>query len=131
MAEAETKVKHEVEIKAPKMPFGTRLYHGWVGAISRLKSSPLDIKSPRGAAARKRDWSHGRGSIYTAVPQITDANIQEMGFYGVVEPFSYIRATFNSATSEYVLNIIEPTVDRGRRGAPDTHQGNAREDARI
>jgi len=110
MAEAETKVKHEVEIKAPKMPIGTRLYHGWVGAISRLKSSPLDVKSARGAAARKRDWSHGRGSIYTAVPPITDPNIQEMGFYGVVEPFSYIRATYNSATSEYVLNVIEPTL---------------------
>lgn len=110
MAEAQTKMKHDVDIKTPKMPLGARLYQGWVGAISKLKSNPIDVKSPRGAAARKRDWSHGRGSIYTSIPPITDTNIQEVGFYGSVEPFSYIRATYNSATSEYLLSIIEPTL---------------------
>ncbi len=110
MAEAQTKMKHDVDIKTPKMPLGARLYQGWVGVISRLKSNPIDVKSPRGAAARKRDWSHGRGSIYTSIPSITDTNIQEIGFYGSVEPFSYIRATYNSDTSEYLLSIIEPTL---------------------
>ena len=110
MAEAQAKMKHDVDIKTPKMPLGARLYQGWVGVISRLKSNPIDVKSPRGAAARKRDWSHGRGSIYTSIPPITDASIQEIGFYGSVEPFSYIRATYNSTTSEYLLSIIEPTL---------------------
>lgn len=110
MAEAQTKMKHDVDIKTLKMPLGARLYQGWVGVISRLKSNPIDVKSPRGAAARKRDWSHGRGSIYTSIPSITDTNIQEIGFYGSVEPFSYIRATYNSDTSEYLLSIIEPTL---------------------
>jgi flagellar protein FlaI len=110
MAEAQAKMKHDVDIKTPKMPLGARLYQGWVGVISRLKSNPIDVKSPRGAAARKRDWSHGRGSIYTSIPPITDASIQEIGFYSSVEPFSYIRATYNSTTSEYLLSIIEPTL---------------------
>ena len=110
MAEAQAKMKHDVDIKTPKMPLSARLYQGWVGVISRLKSNPIDVKSPRGAAARKRDWSHGRGSIYTSIPPITDASIQEIGFYGSVEPFSYIRATYNSTTSEYLLSIIEPTL---------------------
>ena len=110
MAEAQAKMKHDVDIKTPKMPLSARLYQGWVGVISRLKSNPIDVKSPRGAAARKRDWSHGRGSIYTSIPPITDASIQEIGFYSSVEPFSYIRATYNSTTSEYLLSIIEPTL---------------------
>jgi flagellar protein FlaI len=110
MAEAQPKVKHEIDVKAPPMPLGARIYQGWVGALSRLKSSPLEIRAPRGAAARKRDWSHGRGSVYTQIPPITDTAIQEIGFYGVVEPFSYTRATYNSTTSEYILTNIEPTL---------------------
>jgi flagellar protein FlaI len=110
MAEAQDKVKHAVDIKAPKMPLGARIYRGWVGAISKLKSYPLEVRSPRGAAARRRDWSHGRGSVYTEIPAITDTNIQEVGFYGVVEPYSYIRVTYNSATSEYILTVIEPKL---------------------
>jgi len=78
--------------------------------VSKLKSSPIEIRAPRGAAARKRDWSHGRGSVYTQIPPITDTAIQEIGFYSVVEPFSYTRATYNSTTSEYILTNIEPTL---------------------
>ena len=110
MAEAQTKMKVEPDIKAPKMPLGARIYQGWVGNIAKLKSKPVEVKSPRGAAARRRDWSKGRGSVYTEIPPITDVNIQEIGFYGVVQPFSYIRATYNTATSEFLLNTIEPTL---------------------
>jgi flagellar protein FlaI len=110
MPEVQQKVKHEIEVKTPPMPLGARIYQGWVGALSKLKSSPLEIRAPRGAAARKRDWSHGRGSVYTQIPPITDSSIQEIGFYGVVEPFSYTRATYNSTTSEYILANIEPTL---------------------
>ncbi|MBU0684965.1 MAG: type II/IV secretion system ATPase subunit [Candidatus Thermoplasmatota archaeon] len=92
------------------MPLGARIYQGWVGAVSKLKSSPIEIRAPRGAAARKRDWSHGRGSVYTKIPPITDTAIQEIGFYSVVEPFSYTRATYNSTISEYILTNIEPTL---------------------
>jgi flagellar protein FlaI len=65
---------------------------------------------PRGAAARRRDWSHGRGSVYTEVPPITDTNIEEIGFYSVVEPYSYIQATYNRATSEFIMRVIEPIL---------------------
>jgi flagellar protein FlaI len=110
MAEAVSKTKHEVPVKAARMPLGARLYQGWIGAVSRLKSTPISIKNPRGAAARRRDWSHGRGSVYTEVPPITDTNIEEIGFYGVVEPYSYIQATYNRATSEFLMRVIEPTL---------------------
>src|SRR4030043_470716 len=103
MPEVQQKVKHEIEVKTPPMPLGARIYQGWVGALSKLKSSPLEIRAPRGAAARKRDWSHGRGSVYTQIPPITDSSIQEIGFYSVVEPFSYQRATYNSTTTANIL----------------------------
>lgn len=110
MAEAQPKVKHQVEIKAPQMPLGTRIAQGYLRALAKLRSEPIAVKSPKGAAARKRDWSMGRGSVYTEIPPITDTNIEEIGFYGVVQPFSYVRATYNKATSEYLLEVIEPKL---------------------
>src|SRR5512136_489795 len=111
MAEATPKMKTGMPVKSTHhLPLGSRIYQGWVGAIGKLKSEPMDVKSPRGAAARKRDWSQGRGSVYTEIPPITDPAIQEVGFYGVVPPFSYIRATYNSSTSEFLLNVIEPSL---------------------
>lgn len=110
MAEAQQKVKHEVEIKGAQQPLGTRISQGYLRALSKLRSKPIAKKAPKGAAARRRDWSKGRGSVYTEVPLITDPDIEEIGFYGVVQPFSYIRATFNRGTSEYTLTVIEPEL---------------------
>jgi flagellar protein FlaI len=110
MAEAQPKVKHEVPLKAAQQPLGTRISQGYLHALAKMRSKPVDIKSPKGADARRRDWSKGRGSVYTEIPKITDSNIQEIGFYGVVQPFSYLRATYDSATSEYVLHVIEPAL---------------------
>jgi len=111
MADARPKVKTELDVKAPKMPLGSRIYQGWVGSIAKMKSEPVEIKQARGASARKRDWSRGRGSVYTEIPPITDASISEVGFYAVNDPFSYIMATYNQATSEYILNVIEPKLN--------------------
>ncbi|HUU07347.1 MAG TPA: type II/IV secretion system ATPase subunit, partial [Thermoplasmata archaeon] len=65
---------------------------------------------PKGTEARRRKWEHGRGSAYTEIPPITDPNIQEVGFYGVREPFSYMRVTYNDETSDYIFSVIEPVL---------------------
>ncbi len=110
MASAETQRKGEVPVKASRRSLGSRIVHGYLGALARLRAAPLSVRHPKGAAARRRDWSHGRGSQYTEIPPITDTNIKEVAFYGVVEPFSYIRVTYNSAASEYLLSVIEPAL---------------------
>jgi len=110
MAEAQPKMKTDDTVRGPKMPMGQRIYQGWVGAISRLKSEPMNIRHPRGAAARKKDWSRGRGSVYTEIPRVADSAIREEAFYPVVDPFSYVRVTYNSATSEFILSVIEPVL---------------------
>ncbi len=37
-------------------------------------------------------------------------NIKEIDFLPIEEPFSYIKITLNTDTSEYIYNIIEPTL---------------------
>ncbi|HIH00486.1 TPA: type II/IV secretion system ATPase subunit, partial [Thermoplasmata archaeon] len=82
-----------------------------MGMLSKMRSKPVPVKEAKGAEARRRQWKHGRGSAYTEIPPITDPAIQEIGFYGVVEPFSYVRATYNQTASDYLLTLIEPVLD--------------------
>ena len=110
MSEADAKIEYDIPVKAPKQPIGTRIWHGYINAVSRLKSEPIKIKSAKGAAARRKQWKDGKGSPYTEIPPITDPDIQEMAFYPVVDPFSYVRVTYNAATSDYIMSVIEPVL---------------------
>ena len=105
------KVRTDIPMDKPEKPFFTRVYMGYLNALSKMRSRPVPVKEAKGAEARRRQWRHGRGSAYTEVPPITDPAIQEVGFYGVNEPFSYIRATYNQTTSDYILTVIEPGLD--------------------
>lgn len=110
MSEADAKIEYDIPVKARKQPIGARIWHGYINAVSRLKSEPIKIKSAKGAAARRKQWKDGKGSPYTEIPPITDPDIQEMAFYPVVDPFSYVRVTYNAATSDYIMNVIEPVL---------------------
>jgi len=110
LSEADAKIEYDIPVKARKQPIGARIWHGYINAVSRLKSEPIKIKSAKGAAARRKQWKDGKGSPYTEIPPITDPDIQEMAFYPVVDPFSYVRVTYNAATSDYIMNVIEPVL---------------------
>ncbi|HJX04483.1 MAG TPA: type II/IV secretion system ATPase subunit [Thermoplasmata archaeon] len=110
MAEAAPKIMHKAEIAVQTKPRPGGLWQGYLRALNKMKTSSIKVKEAKGTAARRRDWSKGRGSVYTDIPPITDTNIQEIGFYGVTEPYSYLRATYNGTTSEYLLQVIEPTL---------------------
>ena len=107
----EGRAKMDIPIDKPDKPFFTRVYRGYLNALSKLRSKPVPVREAKGAEARRRQWRHGRGSAYTEIPPITDPAIQEVGFYGVTEPFSYIRVTYNQSTSDYLLSVIEPELD--------------------
>ena len=111
LAEAETQIKHDVPIRGPKQPMGSKIWRGYINALSKLRSEPMKKKQAKGAEARRRQWKNGKGSPYTEVPPITDTNIQEMAFYSVVEPFSYIRITYDNAVSDYLMTVIEPKLN--------------------
>ncbi|MGD1059913.1 MAG: type II/IV secretion system ATPase subunit [Methanomassiliicoccales archaeon] len=68
------------------------------------------IMLPAGQVAQRIEWSKGKGSGITEIPKITDPAIEVADLYPVHEPYSYIRITFNSENSEYVLEPIEPNL---------------------
>jgi len=112
LAEADTTTKNivPVDMSGPRQPKGNRFWRGYLSALSRLRSEPMKVKQARGVAARRRQWKAGKGSPYTEIPPITDPDIQEIAFYPVTDPFSYVRVTYNQATSDYLMSAIEPKL---------------------
>ncbi len=112
MSEAsEAMTRADVTIAKPSQPFLTKVYRGYVNLLVKVKSKSVPVREAKGAEARRKQWKHGRGSAYTEIPPITDPAIQEIGFYGVTEPFTYVRTTYNQTNSDYLLSVIEPVLD--------------------
>jgi len=68
------------------------------------------VRLPVGEIAQRIEWSKGRGSVITEIPKIDNPSIEVTDIYPVVEPFSYIRVTFNKDTSTYILETLEPKL---------------------
>ncbi|MEM3058697.1 MAG: type II/IV secretion system ATPase subunit [Methanomassiliicoccales archaeon] len=68
------------------------------------------VRLPTGEIAQRVEWSKGRGSVITEIPPIADPNIEVVEVYPVVEPYSYIRVTFDRRTNEYLMEAIEPRL---------------------
>ncbi len=52
------------------------------------------------------------GSAVTVIPDITDPAIEVLDQYPVVSDYAYIRITYNNNLSEYLYEVIEPTLNR-------------------
>lgn len=61
--------------------------------------------------AKNIEWSQGRGSVITLIPPINEPHIETVETYPVLDPYSYIRITFNNNTSEYFLEPLEPILN--------------------
>ena len=68
------------------------------------------VRLPVGEIAQRIEWSKGRGSVVTEIPKTDNPSIEVADIYPVVEPYSYVRVTFNKDTSTYVLETIEPKL---------------------
>ncbi len=52
------------------------------------------------------------GSAITVIPDITDPAIEVLDQYAVVSDYAYVRITYNNNLSEYLYEVIEPTLIR-------------------
>ena len=77
--------------------------------------------------AKNIEWSQGRGSVITLIPPINEPHIETVETYPVLDPYSYIRITFNNNTSEYFLEPLGHP--QRRREVASSHQGHSGENA--
>lgn len=88
-----------------------RIRDGYVKFLRKLTPKKASIvRLPAGQIQERIDWSKGKGSGITEIPKIENPNIELVDLYPVYEPYSYIRVTFNSENSEYVLETLEPRL---------------------
>jgi flagellar protein FlaI len=73
----------------------------------RFYNKPLRVRVAEGM---RQEREVERGSVLTEIPKISDPNIEEIEFYPVTEPYSYVRILYNEARSEYIYEGIEPQL---------------------
>jgi flagellar protein FlaI len=116
MQEAEPREKGKdvtaVLTGAPSESFGERMKTSYQKFMRRLTPSRATyVRLPKNDIQRRIDWSKGLGSSITEIPKIADPAIEVVALYPIIEMYSYIRITFNSETSEYYLETIEPHLE--------------------
>ena len=84
-------------------------YYKFLRRIAPNKGSI--VRLPAGQIKERIEWSKGKGSEVTEIPEIEDPNIEVVDIYPILEPYSYIRITFNSSNSEYLLETMEPRLN--------------------
>ena len=62
----------------------------------RFNKNPKVVRLAEGM---KHEREVERGSVLTDIPKITDPQIEEIDFYAVNEPFTYVRIIYNEAKS--------------------------------
>ncbi|MDH4123663.1 MAG: type II/IV secretion system ATPase subunit [Thermoplasmata archaeon] len=103
----EDKKKKRKEEKAREDSFFIKAMAGYMRFLLKIKKKPLSKKIPiRGAG---ESYSEG-GSIYTTIPPLRDKDLEQVGFYAVREPFSFVRVVLNTSNNEYLLETIEPQL---------------------
>jgi flagellar protein FlaI len=73
----------------------------------RYNKKPKIVRQAEGV---RQEREMERGSVLTAIPKITNPNIEEIAFYTVNEPYTYVRIIYNEANSEYIYEGIEPQL---------------------
>jgi len=88
-----------------------RIRDSYVKFLRKFSTKKASIvRLPAGQIQERIEWSKGKGSGITEIPKIENPNIEIVDLYPVFEPYSYIRVTFNSENSEYVLETLEPRL---------------------
>lgn len=69
------------------------------------KPEAVKVMSPLAQMVQPQDLRN-----VTAIPPITDRNVQEVEVLPIVEPYSYVRIKYDTISNEYLYDIIEPQL---------------------
>jgi flagellar protein FlaI len=96
--------------KPPKKSGSSGLKNRYVTFFTKhFNRQPVKVRLAEGMRQEKEV---DRGSVLTSIPKIKDPNIEEIDFYSVNEPFTYVRIYYNEEKSEYIYEGIEPQLTR-------------------
>ncbi|UCG69231.1 MAG: type II/IV secretion system ATPase subunit, partial [Thermoplasmata archaeon] len=98
------------EKKPAKKAGSSGLRHRYMTFFTKhFNKQPVKVRLAEGMRQEKEV---DRGSVLTGIPKITDPNIEEIDFYAVNEPFTFVRIYYNEEKSEYIYEGIEPQLTK-------------------
>lgn len=101
----------DFEYFSGKTTFKDRVRDSYLKFLRRVSNNKASrVRLPVGELAQRIEWSKGRGSVITEIPEIDDPEIETLDVYPVSEPYSYIRVMFNNRNNEYLVEPIEPSL---------------------
>jgi archaeal flagellar protein FlaI len=83
--------------------------------IPKATSAPRNPLAPTPVALATDDESELPGTFITAIPPLTDPDVEEIEVTAVNPPYSYARVSYNDRTKEYIYEVIEPQLSRHER----------------
>jgi len=98
MAASEKEVVTEAPVKEKK----AGLKEGYAHLLLSIKSKPMRVRVPVSTTVA--------GTAVTDVPRIADKNVDEVELNPITEPFSFVRIKYDNTASEYLYEVIEPTM---------------------
>jgi len=73
--------------------------------VHRMSKDPVRVMVP----SAKKDQDEIKGRI-TEVPKIAESYVDEVEISQILEPYTYVRIKFDNVASEYLYEVIEPSL---------------------
>ena len=88
------------------------LTDGYLKLLMKIKAKPMKVLIPLRIDS-------GDSAVITEIPRIDDNTIDEVELIETSPPYTYVRIKFDNTASEYLYEVIEPTLTDDERDLLD------------
>ncbi|MCX6653331.1 MAG: type II/IV secretion system ATPase subunit [Methanomassiliicoccales archaeon] len=89
----------------------SELKAGYMKLLLRMKKKPMKVRVASKVTTET--------DVITDIPPISDPNIDEVEINAVLDPYSFVRIKYDNMASEYLYEVIEPTLSEDERSLLD------------
>ena len=89
----------------------SELKAGYMKLLLRMKKKPMKVRVASKVTTET--------DVITDIPPISDPNMDEVEINAVLDPYSFVRIKYDNVASEYLYEVIEPTLSEDERSLLD------------
>ena len=89
----------------------SELKASYMKLLLRMKKRPMKVRVASKVTTET--------DVITDIPPISDPNMDEVEINAVLDPYSFVRIRYDNVASEYLYEVIEPTLSEDERSLLD------------
>jgi len=89
----------------------SELKASYMKLLLRMKKRPMKVRVASKVTTET--------DVITDIPPISDPNMDEVEINAVLDPYSFVRIKYDNVASEYLYEVIEPTLSEDERSLLD------------